>query len=167
MTAMLTGTVLDARGLAAPGASVAITNATTAFKDIAALTDAGGQFVFDGLSEGFYELEARGTDGFLGRREIAVFDHAVNELTITLTASVEEAPVSYDPAAADTLDATASDLLDDLEDRDVSERPRTPGDRPLASPDCDTAPPDRPVKKSVQRRSRQTRPGTGRARRGD
>ena len=58
----ISGRVLDALGLAAPGASVVLTNLTTRFERVG-VTDERGAFRFDGLAAGRYRVLAT-LDGF-------------------------------------------------------------------------------------------------------
>jgi hypothetical protein len=61
MSGVISGQVVDASGAPVSGASVAVTSSRVPVSDIAALTDAGGQFRRSGLAAGDYSLEVHKT----------------------------------------------------------------------------------------------------------
>jgi hypothetical protein len=61
MSGVISGRVVDASGAPVAGASVAVTSSTVPVSEIAALTDAAGQFRRGELAPGDYTLEVRKT----------------------------------------------------------------------------------------------------------
>jgi hypothetical protein len=59
MSGSISGRVTDTNGAPVAGATVAVTASDLPVSDIAALTDAGGQFRRGGLAAGSYTLEVR------------------------------------------------------------------------------------------------------------
>jgi hypothetical protein len=59
MTGVISGRVVDAAGKPVPGATVAVVASSVPASDIAAMTDAGGNFRRGGLDPGSYTIEVR------------------------------------------------------------------------------------------------------------
>jgi hypothetical protein len=61
MNGVISGRVVDASGAPVPGARVALSSSSAPVSDIAALTDAGGNFRRGGLAPGAYTLQVHKT----------------------------------------------------------------------------------------------------------
>jgi len=71
---VIEGSVMDAAGRPAEGATVAIVEGTASFPDMAAVTNADGTFRFGHLSNGEYVVKAFGADGRQGTAKAVVRD---------------------------------------------------------------------------------------------
>lgn len=72
MNGQLLGQVVDGAGSGVADATVVVVDAPGPVPDIAAVTDFGGRFGFDGLPEGRYRLRAMGPDGGEGQADATV-----------------------------------------------------------------------------------------------
>ncbi len=100
--AAVRGRVTDGQGLAAPGAEVTLRRLATGLR-LAATTDAGGSFSFDGLERGAYLLSATAPGFSVETRELALGDQPLSlevslrpgtlseTVTVRLATSPEEA----------------------------------------------------------------------------
>ena len=89
MAGRMCGHVADPAGLAVPDATVLIVASSRPTPDIAALTDADGHFVFDGLEAGKYVVRAQAPTGEIGVVDVTVLDSAT---TVVYTAVGSEPP---------------------------------------------------------------------------
>jgi hypothetical protein len=84
MSGMISGRVVDASGAPVPGAAVTVTG-NTPTSDIAALTDAGGNFRRGGLEPGSYRVDVRKTGQPPGSVQVDVVEGETVTLEVNLS----------------------------------------------------------------------------------
>ena len=82
--AEIRGRVTSDAGTPVEGATVMIRSSSVGHHDIAALTDAQGQFSFRGVQPGDYDLQAFGEEGGSGNASTSVAADAPGDVVIVL-----------------------------------------------------------------------------------